>query len=384
MQTILSAEHHPSHRREGQRKFIPDETCAETIRWLEEAKETSMPIEQYYLSLPDEPFSLRIRRIGSGAFALLETREPTGRTVIETEISTGAAKHYQREVTTISKQRHEIAAGALIDWFTPPTSELPEARLPLIELWHPDASPPASLSNLNLQEVTDNPRYQNEAIAHNLSRQRAELIRSSAQEVPSAPDVATDIVNELRKRKNSKPYVLGIRGRSGSGKTTLAYQVKANLSEFGTNAVIVSTDDYHRGKRWLLDTFGVEEWTNWDADVVYNTDLLAFELQQHLEHGEPMPQRRFDFATEEPAQLTEGHAKAPVVIVEGLYPHAEALQPLLDRRIDMHTPLATSIGRRILRDMGSRLNNSLGSAESILRYQLETAEPTYQRAQPDA
>ncbi len=383
--TIHTAETSPEpeqHPRLEQRKFIPETDDA--VAYSQHALQTVTAIEQMYLSHPEEPFSLRMRRYGLTCSALIETRrlpeqaskEPV---VIETEIDEKAFTYYaMRNYPSIEKLRAETSPGVTIDQFRHHESRLPQASLPLIEIT-PVSERTEQLPRLGFREVTTDISYWNETMAHQLNP--AESSRLTSPENPPNPIEITDGILHQLTNNPEKPYVLAVSGRSGSGKTTIAKQVSQQLREHEIDVAHISTDDYHRGKRWLLDTFGVTEWKNWDADVVYNTGLLAWELEEHLKNGEPMPKRSFNFSTEEPERAPDDHDPAQVIIVEGLYPHAEALQPLLDRRIDMPTPLATSIGRRILRDIGGRLNDSLGSAESILRYQLETAEPTYRNNQ---
>jgi uridine kinase len=167
---------------------------------------------------------------------------------------------------------------------------------------------------------------------------------------------------------------------SGSGKTTLANEVALELlNRFGESlpgAVRLSTDDYHRGKTWLETTYG-QPWTNWDAPEVYDTARLARDVEL-LQAGDAIDKKHFDFEREE--TVVDGTlSPAPFVIIEGIFAGSPHLAHVRDLHFNVPTPIATTVGRDLLRLMHSdRPNNSIGSPEARLRYQLETAIPTYQ------
>ena len=73
---------------------------------------------------------------------------------------------------------------------------------------------------------------------------------------------------------------------------------------------------------------------------------------------------------------------SPFVIIEGIVAGGPDLQHVRDLHFCVPTPVATTVGRDILRLIHSdRPNNSIASPEERLRYQLETAIPTYEAQQ---
>jgi len=193
---------------------------------------------------------------------------------------------------------------------------------------------------------------------------------------------AKKIAEEIRARLEEKtPVYAGILGRSGSGKTTVARNVAAQLTNKGVRAEILSTDDYNRGEKSLLQLTGQDAWSNWDAPIVYDTAAMARDLQA-LRRGGSIPRRVYNFETNEP-KYTAGGAEilpASVIIVEGIMANSPDLSSELDLCYEVPTPLATCIGRRVLRDTISNRAGSVGGSPSdVLRYQLEVAEPEYRK-----
>ena len=144
---------------------------------------------------------------------------------------------------------------------------------------------------------------------------------------------ATLIVNELL--QDIAPGSMAtahITGRSGSGKSTLVREVQQQLESLGISCVTLSTDDYHRGERWLREYGGGGPWTRWDDPIVYDTKAMADDLAR-LHHGEAIMKRFIDFTDCEPKY--DGIVQpAQVMLVEGIYagsrdiytPHARYYQ----------------------------------------------------------
>lgn len=204
-------------------------------------------------------------------------------------------------------------------------------------------------------------------------------------EQPTAPPEvfrAEKIAEEIRARLEGKtPVYAGILGRSGSGKTAVARNVAAQLTSEGVRAEILSTDDYNRGEKALLQLTGLDTWSNWDAPIVYDTAAMAHDLRV-LRAGKTIPRRAYNFETNEPEYRADVATIEPadVIIVEGIMANSPNLSSELDLCYEVPTPLATCIGRRVLRDVNSGRAESVGgSPRDVLRYQLEIAEPEYRK-----
>ena len=167
-----------------------------------------------------------------------------------------------------------------------------------------------------------------------------------------------------------------ITGLSGSGKSTIVREVQAALEQLGLSQEVVSTDDYHRGTSWLRNHNGGQDWTHWDAPVVYDIDTMASELEA-LKGGEQIYTREMDWAIAEP-RIAGAITLPDVLLIEGIYANSPRITSPDDLVYEMTSPLATCIGRRLLRDMHERPEFA-DPAKSLL-YMLTEAEPAY-RAQ---
>lgn len=363
-------------RQEVERKLVPVD-----VSLFEPYKQLATPIEQIYLSRPGEDYTLRVRVAytpdGETYSATLKNAgilTPYGlsRLEIETPISPETYRHYAHnpQYPRVKKLRSELAPGVTIDW-------IEGVELPLIEIEDSHTLQPAIDFYADYQsaliDVTDDPSYDNSTIAYNQ--------HEGSLELPQELTAETVVEEMLAQITIGKPHVVvGISGMSGSGKTTLANEVEAELlSRFGDQLpapVRISTDDYHRGKHYLEAAYGAP-WSNWDAPEVYDTTQLAEDVRTLLS-GEPIDKKHFDFEREE--IVIDGRlAPAPFVIVEGIFAGSPDLQEVRDLHFSVTTPLATTVGRDLVRLMQSdRPNTSIATPEARLRYQLETAIPTYQ------
>ncbi len=354
---------------EVERKFIP--LFPETMHPY---RETARPIEQTYLSRHDEPFSLRVREHidESGTPQYTATLKDKGtidvngltRIEIEAQISAELYAYYKSSsALALRKLRAEPLPGVFID-FHEDGSIIAEAENP--DHWEHFAAEHGA----PFVEVTGDRMADNEWRAH------VEYLRSG-YELPridelNATNIAADILQE---HDEAEPLVVRIAGRSGSGKSTLVRQLGSSLATYGISPIVLSTDDYHRGTRWLTSYNNGEPWTAWDDAIVYDTKAMAADLYE-LKNGSPIPRRVFDFSTAEP--LTDGTIEpSTVIIVEGIYAGSQGIAGPRELLYEMPTPLATCIGRRIIRDMQER--PEFADPVKSLVYTLTHAEPAYRR-----
>lgn len=174
---------------------------------------------------------------------------------------------------------------------------------------------------------------------------------------------------------SKRPVVVGVAGPSGGGKTTLGRLLHET---FGTRALLLSLDDYYRGKTALRYMFGDNHVVNWDDPISYDIPRFARDLRR-LSEGKPVSAIRYDMLTSEPLddeQHIDGLETGDVVIAEGLYVLRGSLMNLYDITAFVDAPMPKRLGRRLERDTGSR---STWSAEKNLRYCLEVAEPSFLR-----
>lgn len=370
-----------SKRREREIKLL-----AGKPHYLSELFEAdAVPIEQVYLSTPEDEFSLRVRSLhkpeGVEYTATLKDRGEIvdgarDRLEINTPISQEA---YERlasrpDFARVSKLRAEPMTGVTIDF-------IGDKNIQIVEVEDNDPTRRAVLAAAmdrltmgHLFDVTGDVKYDNESLAHMFSETEQEKSRESLDAFTTR--IANEMIAHYTTGKNQ--VVVGLTGMSGSGKTTVTRGIQERISElFGEqfSPIVVSTDDYHYGKKWLEETYGAP-WTEWDDPRTYNTAELARDVALMAE-GQSLIRRHFDFETEE-VVFDEEVKASPFIVIEGLYAGSKDLNKVRDLHFELPTGIATSIGRDVRRlVIDNRANRVFPTPESRLKYQIETALPLY-------
>lgn len=369
--TIEKREFEPNN--ETERKLIPHNPAA-----FEHLRGEAAVFEQIYLSLPGEACSLRVRRSkkpkGTTFTATLKaertvTNDGVSRFELEVPLGEAAFDYFaaQPNLPRVHKQRAAMAPGVTIDW-------IDGLSTPLIEIEQGDLTDESLALAAELQltslDVSGDTAWDNDQIAYRLYGMPERQLALSID----PKEVVNGMVADLRSGQQSS--VVTLSGMSGSGKTTLARQVADEIARRYPDLpapLILSTDDYHRGKTWLEATTEAP-WTNWDAAEVYDTAQLAADLAA-LRSGHAIRLRHFDFATQEPVQ--DGLATpSPFVIVEGIRAATPDLDGTRTRHYVLPTPAATCLLRDVRRVL-ERPSGSIGTPEERLRYMLEIGLPTY-------
>lgn len=353
---------------EIERKFIPI-----FPEQLEQFRDEARPIEQYYLSHPAEKFSLRFRETLSetGELQHEATLKDSGTTSadginrIEVTAPVGAALYeYYRDESTpiIRKLRVEPRPGVAIDFFENGSIQLESEN---------DAEWQQFINEFGdvFVDVSDDLSSRNEWKAHFSFRRQHE----GREALAIAADLRTDdIVSDIL-RSRETPRVVHIGGRSGSGKSTIVREMREKLDEMGLSSAVLSTDDYHRGTKWLVNYNGGKPWTHWDDPIVYDTKAMAVDLA-NLVGGQPIYARGIDWTVAEPV-ITGVVSPVDVIIIEGIYAQSPDITRETDLSYEMTTSLATCIGRRLIRDMRER--PEFANPTKSLEYMLREAEPAY-------
>lgn len=286
--------------REIERTFLPPFPEA-----LEPYRTGSQPIEQYYLSHPSEPFTLRLHASLAGdELQFAATLSGIGMGAVDT-IEGG-------EITV-------PLSAELYAFYRSPDTPLPQ----------PDLDPAA---------------------------------------------IVQDVLERMRQ---NKPAIVHIGGRSGSGKSTIVREVRAQLDALGLSSAVMSTDDYHRGNTWLVEYNGGEPWVHWDDPIVYDTGAMAEDLA-NLQSGATIYRREIDWNTVEP-HFPGVITPSDVIVIEGIYARSPDITQPGSLHYEMTTPLATCIGRRLLRDLSER--PEFANPVKSLGYMLTETEPTYRTQQ---
>lgn len=371
-------------RTETERKLLPSRP--EIFEQL--YRQESYPVEQVYLSTPDDEFSLRVRCSyrpeGPTYSATLKDRGKVKdgalhRSEIDTEISEAAYIHFSAmDLPRVRKLRCEISETISVDFYD--DSETPV----VVEIEHPDEAERSIMTALvesttltTLLDRSEDKNITSEAIAHKRLGKYAEAPGAKENLDQFSERVFREMVAHYASGKNQ--VVVGLTGMSGSGKTTVTRAIEDRMVELFGEAmrpIVVSTDDYHFGKTALEDRYGAP-YTDWDSPHTYNTEALAEDIKL-LAKGQPLLRRHFNFDTEEPQFDTIVEA-APFVLVEGLYAGSPDLACVRSLYFELPTTVATSIGRDVRRlIIEDRANRAFPTPESRLKYQIETALPLYQ------
>ena len=360
---------------ESERKFM-----AIFPEKLTKLREEAEPIEQFYLSHPDEPFSLRLRSTlnrDTGELQYEATLKDNGlrsndglrRLEVTTEISPKLYEYYRNnETPIIRKLRAEPLPGVVIDFFE--NDGLVQAEV------EDDGSLQEFINQFGntFMEVTGGATATSEWQAHyNFRREHEGREALSVQPELDINDIVSDILTSTA----DSPHVIHIAGRSGSGKSTIVRQLRERLAELNIESITMSTDDYHRGATYLYYYNNRQEWQHWDDPFVYDTETMGVDLQ-NLINGKNIYHRHINWQTAEP-YIAGTLSPKPVIIVEGIYAKSPDIVTDSSLVYEIPTPIATCIGRRILRDLNER--PQFCSPSENLLYLLDEAEPAYRAQQ---
>ena len=362
---------------------LPNETERKLLpifpEQLSPLRAESYPIEQFYLSHINEPFSLRIREtFKNGELRYKAALKNTGvitpgglsRFELPVEVPANLYRYYFDDHTTpvLRKLRADPEPGISVDFYE---DDSVQVEVEDAESW------PAFTARYgdNFVDVTGDRIGSNEWRAHLRFRRLHEGKEAfTPTEELSSQTIIEDIL--ARRLRQPGPITVHVGGRSGSGKSTIVHEVRARLQEIHLTSEVVSTDDYHRGTSWLRTYNGGQDWTHWDAPIVYDTATMAQDLSI-LRQGGQIVTREMDWTVAEPRAA--GFITMPdVLLIEGIYANSPEISDPEDLIYEMTTPLATCIGRRLLRDLRER--PEFADPEKSLLYMLTEAEPAY-RAQ---
>ncbi|MEN8153176.1 MAG: uridine kinase [Acidobacteriota bacterium] len=172
-----------------------------------------------------------------------------------------------------------------------------------------------------------------------------------------------------KKRKRTKPLVIGVAGGSGSGKTTIIKSIVDELDPF--DVVMLQHDSYYRDNNHL--PLLERENINYDHPDALETDLLINNLKDLIEWRESETPV-YDFTTH--SRKEKGLLKKPadIVIVDGILIFVEEqLRNLMDVKIFVNTDSDIRFIRRLMRDMKER-NRSM---DSVINQYLSSVKPMH-------
>ena len=197
----------------------------------------------------------------------------------------------------------------------------------------------------------------------------------------SLRNIARNIAETHRRVK-----IAMLSGPSSSGKTTTAHIIKHYLGEFGINAVIISMDNFYRGKDQApLMPDGSR---NYEAVEALNVDKLRQCLIDLVQTGRfKVPVYNFTLGRSEPEEEEFTVYDNDMVIIEGIHAlnpiftnelpedsilklYVSVKQMIKDANGEVFSPLDLRLVRRIIRDIRERnttAENTLSMWSSVVR-----------------
>lgn len=341
-------------------------------------------ILQPYLSDTTEPYSLRLR-----------STTKSGTKKYDATLKTAG------QITAAGKSRSEFTGGLSDERFNYYTAgDLPTVRktrvLPMESIdidffddgdtWVESENPEAWTRFLDhhrfdTDDFVDMTGHapDNELRAHVLYRREHGGRNAFATYRPFDTDIALDAILPYAKSRiqlsRGRLTVVRITGRSGSGKSHHLSVLREELKSHDVDSYVISIDDYNIGMKKLLATNNGEYPRDFDLQNVYDIEQARTDLQELLA-GRAIRQYAFDWRTSEPRYLrtVDAPGDGTVLFLEGIWARHDAFERA-DITLDIDTPLATSLGQRITRDMRERAE--FAEPEKSMHYYLEHAEPAY-------
>ena len=224
------------------------------------------------------------------------------------------------------------------------------------------------------REVTYSKEFKNK----NLARHNGSLNEVTIPEEVDKIEALQGLITyaEVLSRISSKPIIMAVAGGSASGKTTIIADKVAE--HFGSDARIISLDDYYKGESFMQDSLinGIE--LNWDQPEAVDLEKIGSHLSE-LVSGSCIEKPIYSFKTGEP----EGTEKVDpleyrVIIVEGLF----ALYPEIVEFADITTFVNTSSHGRMIRRLLRDIERSSWELDEILTYFGKVEEMHQEYVQP--
>ena len=326
-------------------------------------------IRQGYISISNDGTEVRVRQKDDKYFKT--TKSGVGVTRIEEEISISKEEFEtlfpQAGDRIIEKTRYEIPLEggylAELDIYGGGLEGLMVVEVEFAdENKARDFLPPDWFGD----DVSDNADYKNASLA----------VKGKPQGVEKQPVFELEEgINLLKIEIESKmseqegPVVVLIAGGSASGKTS-AVADKIH-KEYESESIILSLDDYYRGKKFMQEAADRGVKYNYDQPEVVNLELFNSHLNT-LKSGQPIEKPIYNFSKGD-ADRTEVVSPKRLIIVEGLFALNEKLLDVGDIKVFVEVGTHGRLIRRILRDIESRGQ----SPDDILDYFAKVVEPMH-------
>ena len=337
-------------------------------------------IVQGYLAITEDGTEVRLRQKGEKYFQTVKSG--SGKTRFESEVEITEEQFNSLWEATkgkrVEKTRYEIPheSGLIeLDVYHGGLDGLLSAEM---EFSSEDDSNKFIAPEWLNEEVTDDKRYKNQDLAlHGVPKRKQPRVEKLKEELDipeyKLEEGVAKLVDNIRKKmtQGGGNVVVEIAGGSASGKTSAVADMVKKV--FGDEALILSADDYYRGKTFMDAEASKGNVLNWDQPEALNLDLFQQHLAQ-LKSGQPIEKPIYDMKVSEPTS-TEEVAPKKIIIVEGLFALDEKLKDLGDVRAFVEIGTHGRIVRRLLRD----IQRTGQKPADILKYFSQVVEPMHEK-----
>lgn len=337
-------------------------------------------IIQGYLAITEDGTEVRLRQKGEKYFQTVKSG--SGKTRLESEIEITEEQFKSLWEATngkrVEKTRYEIPHenGTIeLDVYH---GDLEGLLLAEMEFSSEEESNKFVAPKWLSEEVTFDKRYKNQNLALYGIPRKNQPHERGLKEVLDIPEYKLEegiskLVDIIREKmaQTKDNVVVEIAGGSASGKTSAVADIIKRV--FGDKALILSMDDYYRGKTFMDAEAKKGNALNWDQPEALNLDLFQQHLAQ-LRLGQPIKKPVYDMKISEPTD-TEEVAPKKIIIVEGLFALDKKLKDLGDIKVFVEIGTHGRIIRRLLRD----IRRTGQKPADILKYFSQVVEPMHEK-----
>lgn len=334
-------------------------------------------IVQGYLAIAPDGTEIRLRKKEDKYFQTVKTGGSKTRGEFETEITEEQFKIFWQatEGKRVEKTRYQIPCGDNVIELDVYHNNLKGLLSAEVEFKSEADGNTFVAPEWFGGEVTEDSRYKNQNLALHGIPQEEQLREKKITEQLDIPEytleqgvgILVDRIREKAQEAGEAPIVVEIAGGSASGKTSAV--AKKVQEVFGSEALIISMDDYYRGKTFMAAEEEKGNVLNWDQPEALNLDLLKQNLE-NLKKGEGAAKPIYNFKSSEPSGTEEIKPKK-IIIIEGLFALNDAIKDQGDVKAFVDIGLHGRILRRMLRDV----ERTGQKPADILKYFSDIVEP---------
>jgi len=203
-------------------------------------------------------------------------------------------------------------------------------------------------------EVTDDRRYTDQFLA--VYGKPSPVFFSSTDEAPVfdleiGVKKLVECIKEDHKTRFGASTIVLAGGGSSTGKTTIVKAVQKALRSRSITSVVISADNYSKGKKWKKAERARGNILTWDDPEIYDYRELFRDDLPELLSGSPITAWKFDFEKTCERKRKGRHHQADVIFIEGLHVLDDEWADYGHIRIFMDASMHGRMIRRLMRDV---------------------------------